>query len=496
MRFFTKHLFLIFTIIGLISCSESKISSTSINELTKSVFDITSEMSDEERKIFIENISIISNSLSKNIAGIPDINTLNFLNNKNISEIALESKNILLSSQKPLDLLKEKINKINSKKEELKQVESRELENLEREKNILKSTLRLNIDMIEEKKNIENNILKFKLKDKSLNDKLVSLKSFKNKIVNRSNKTLIKIRKNEKTKKTKEYQEIKRLMVFFDAIGYEIFKGGLKNKIQPSDIDFSLKNTKTEYSNLFISFSLINHSELPIKYNGASVTLLEKLKKIAAGLEKGHYSYECPKELVIEPLSTLKIKCKYNGSIYQASKYGFEKEKEVTIIPSLSILNSDLRIYKKKCNVAINRYMLPKPYINMSDNSQLIECARNTNKKLGNLTLKKELNGLNKEQNKIDAGIREVNENLSTQKNINKPKIELLTKQLDEIAQNMINNNINQAEEGSKLEDKSRDIYLLNDEIVKLIKSLSVESKKYDLAIKKHQSLKNVILGM
>jgi len=350
--------------------------------------------------------------------------------------------------------------------------------------------------MIEEKKNIENNIFKFKLKDKYLNDKLVSLKSLKNKIVNRSNKILIKIRKNEETQKTKEYQEIKRLMIFFDAIGNKIFQGSLKNKIQPSDIDFSLKNTKTEYSNLFISFSLINHSELPIKYNGASVTLLEKLKKIAAGLEKGHYSYECPKELVIEPLSTLKIKCKYNGNIYQASKYGFEKEKKVTIIPFLSILNSDLSSYKKKCNAAINRYMLPKPYINMSDNSQLIECARNTNKKLGNLTLKKELNGLNKEQNKIDADISEVNENIYTQKNINKPKIELLTKKLHEIEQNIINNNINQTEESSKLEDKSRDIYLLNDEIGKLIRSLSAESKKYDVAFNKHKSLANIILGM
>jgi len=105
MRFFAKYLLFIFIFISLISCSESKISSTSIEELKKSVFDITSEMSDEERKIFIENISIISNSRSKNIAGIPDINTLNYLNDKNVSEIALESKNILLSSQKSLDLL-------------------------------------------------------------------------------------------------------------------------------------------------------------------------------------------------------------------------------------------------------------------------------------------------------------------------------------------------------------------------------------------------------
>jgi hypothetical protein len=52
MLFFTKYLLFILIFISLISCSESKISSTSIDELKKSVFDITSKMSDEERKIW------------------------------------------------------------------------------------------------------------------------------------------------------------------------------------------------------------------------------------------------------------------------------------------------------------------------------------------------------------------------------------------------------------------------------------------------------------
>lgn len=101
-------------------CSDNEIKGKSFNELKSSIYDLSSQLEEKERLMFIKSISAIIRSKTKNITGEPDINTIMYLNSKTPSHIVSEWKSIeksILDEEKSLKL------ELSALKETIKEVE-------------------------------------------------------------------------------------------------------------------------------------------------------------------------------------------------------------------------------------------------------------------------------------------------------------------------------------------------------------------------------------
>lgn len=422
-----------------------------------------------------------------------------------------------MNSQSSLDLLKGKIKKTNIKLEKLNVSESAEYKKLNSQRELALTSLTLKNNLNDRQKDIGNKINQLKEKNKHMREELFLVEKSSDLANSLYSKMLDEFNENEQYKKTEKYKNIEKLMVFYDATGRGMFrvrnedrinneipkyaKYHPRNKIKPRNINFILEKSKDhkDYSNLFINFTLTNHTEFPIqtRYSSTSVLIMKKLKRAtASGLGGSGYSFECPKEELIAVKETVNVSCKYNGYIRKAEEYGFEKEKEVTFLLKLSLTDTDFKLFKDKFKIIIEKYKYPKNK-KIEERTRLVSYIKKYYRKLNSVS-EYELTELliikNSEAKKLiverEAHESEVITNGLQMKSMTKKLVNIkhkligINKKIKELNFDKVVKNLKSLEESKQVE------------VTELSNIISSESRKYDLALSKHKSLTNIILGM
>jgi len=109
---------------GLLGCTGKSLDGSSVEVFKKSVFEVVKDLPEKQRVLFIESVSALSKTKTKNEFGIPDLNTLSFFHGKNQDYILAEWGMLKKTHEEPIVVIDDIISNLNGQKIEVeKQIE-------------------------------------------------------------------------------------------------------------------------------------------------------------------------------------------------------------------------------------------------------------------------------------------------------------------------------------------------------------------------------------